>query len=313
MALMAILAGSWVVAAGPATANDLYPDPGFPVVPCSGADDLVVLASDAQLDPSCTYTKGVEITASGVTLDCMGASVATVATSGTGIRITTPADEDMSGVTVRNCDVSGFRNGIRVTRNGFRDLAAGEEYDHSLDDVTLTNNDVSDTAGVGIFVDGYVTGTTISDSTVTGAGSSGVYLEAGSADNVVTRNEISDNGFGENGPGGQLEIFGGLQFRFWGTGREGISIDGSRRNTVSDNTLEGNSAGGIYIYTNCGEYVNSKPGNYFPRRYGATDNVIAGNTLNGGGNSCLALNSRTRRSWCRCRCRRPSCPRGCCR
>jgi parallel beta-helix repeat protein len=129
-----------------------------------------------------------------------------------------------------------------------------------------------------------VTRTTIRDSTVTGAGSSGVYLEAGSADNVVTRNRILDNGFRENGPGGSRFTFSGITFRFWGTGREGISVDGSRRNLITANTLRGNSAGGIFLYTNCGEFVRSRPERWFERRYGADDNVIALNRLQGGVN-----------------------------
>ena len=208
--------------------------------------------------------------------------MATAAENGSGIRVRTPANVDMSGITVRNCVVSGFQNSIRVTREGFRALPAGEEYDHVLEDVTLTGNHVSGSHGVGIYVDGYVTDVTITDTTITDAGSSGIYLEAGSADNLVEGNQILENGFGENGPGGQIEEVGGLRYRFWGTGREGISIDGSRRNVIRDNTLTGNSAGGIYLYTNCGEYFNSKPSTYFQRRYGATGNLITGNRLSDG-------------------------------
>ena len=74
------------------------------------------------------------------------------------------------------------------------------------------------------------------------------------------------------------------RFRFWGIGREGISIDGSRRNLVAGNSFEGNSAGGIFLYTNCGEYVNSRPERWFERRYGADDNVIVANRFEGGVN-----------------------------
>ncbi len=276
------LTGTLAVMAAPAGASEPYPDPGFPLVPCPGAGEVAVLTESGQLDPTCDYSGGVEITASDVTLDCRGVPVETEAEKGAGIKVHTPVDEDMSGVVVRNCVVDGFTNGIRVTRDGFRGLAAGEEYDHALKDVKLEGNRVSGTRGVGIYVDGYVTETTVSDNTISGAGSSGVYLEAGSADNVIASNQIIDNGFRENGPDGQTTEFGGLRFRYWGTGREGISIDGSRRNVVSDNTLSGNSAGGIYLYTNCGEYATSKPGNYFPRRYGATGNLIIGNRLTGG-------------------------------
>ena len=170
-----------------------------------------------------------------------------------------PAGSDLSRVTIRNCVVRGFLNSIRVTRDGFRALPAGHEYDHGVRGVVIEHTQVSGSRGVGLYVDGYVTDTTIRNSTVTGAGSSGIYLEAGSARNVVVGNAIRNNGFRENGPSGSLINFSGLQFRFWGIGREGISIDGSRRNLVSGNTFSGNSAGGIFLYTNCGSTCAAVP------------------------------------------------------
>jgi parallel beta-helix repeat protein len=258
--------------------------PGPATVPCSSASERITLTASARLDPRCTYTGGIDITASGVTLDCRGAAVAAPGQPGVGILVRAPVDADLSRVTIRGCVVRGFLNGIRITRDGFRGLPAGHEYVHGIRGTTIERSHVSDTTGVGIFVDGYVTRTTIRDTTVTNAGSSGVYLEAGSADNVVTRNRIVGNGFRENGPRGSRFSFGGATFRFWGIGREGISVDGSRRNVITHNTLQGNSAGGIFLYTNCGEYVNSRPERWFERRYGADDNVIAGNRLTGGVN-----------------------------
>ena len=146
----------------------------------------------------------------------------------------------------------------------------------------IEGSKVGGSHGVGIYVDGYVTRTTIRHDVIDGAGSSGIYLEAGSADNVVEQNTIRNNGYIENGPGGQLVTFAGAQFRFWGIGREGISIDGSRRNQVIGNSFSGNSAGGVFLYTNCSEYVHQRPDTWFPRRYGADDNVISGNSFDGG-------------------------------
>ncbi len=243
-----------------------------------------MLTASARLDPSCAYTGGLDITASNVTLDCRGAVVDGTGRGGTGILVHTPAGSDLSRVTIRNCVVRGFLNSIRVTRDGFRALPAGHEYDHGVRGVVIEHTQVSGSRGVGLYVDGYVTDTTIRNSTVTGAGSSGIYLEAGSARNVVVGNAIRDNGFRENGPSGSLINFSGLQFRFWGIGREGISIDGSRRNLVSGNTFSGNSAGGIFLYTNCGEYVRSRPERWFQRRYGADDNLILANSFEGGVN-----------------------------
>src|SRR5262249_47253378 len=154
---------------------------------------------------------------------------------------------------------------------------ARHEYDHGISGVVIEDSDIGGSQGVGIYVDAYVTRTTIRDTTIVGAGSTGIYLEAGSTDNVVEHNTIRDNGFVENSPSGQLFSFNGVQFRFWGTGREGIAVDGSRRNKIVGNVLSGNSAGGIFLYTNCGENVHVDPQAWIPRPYGADDNVISGN------------------------------------
>lgn len=280
----AALACLALAATSPAAGAQAQRQAGPGVVPCSAAGERVTLTESAKLDPACTYTAGVEITASNVTLDCRGAVVDGTGQGGVGILVHAPSDTDLSRIAIRNCAVRGFLNSIRITRDGFRSLPAGGEYEHGIRDVLIERSRVSDSRGVGIFVDGYVTRTTIRDSLVTGAGSSGIYLEAGSADNVVARNQIRDNGFRENGPGGSLFSFSGAQFRFWGIGREGLSIDGSRRNLVAGNTFQGNSAGGIFLYTNCGEYVRSRPERWFERRYGAERNAIVANRFRGGVN-----------------------------
>jgi parallel beta-helix repeat protein len=262
----------------------VHPHPRPQVIPCSQAAVRVTITTNSVLDPSCTYTAGFEITASDVTLDCRGALVGSTSTNGVGIEVSTPVDRDLSGVTIRHCRVRGFLNSMRVTRVGFRTLTAGHEYDHGISDVVIEDSTLGGSSGVGIYVDAYVTRITIRDDIIAGAGSTGIYLEAGSTDNVVEHNTIRDNGFVEDSPAGQLFTFQGLQFRFWGTGREGIAVDGSRRNHIVGNVFSGNSAGGVFLYTNCGENVHNDPTAWIPRPYGADDNVIAGNAFDGGVN-----------------------------
>jgi parallel beta-helix repeat protein len=251
------------------------------LVGCDRADERVVLTSSAHLDPACTYTAGVDITASGVTLDCQGATIRSAAgAGGRGILVATPIDTPLSGVTVRNCHVEGFLNSLRVTRDGFRTLPAGAEYENGTSDIVVERSTFRGSRGVGIFVDGYVEGVTIRDNRVFETGSSGIYLETGSRRSLVEDNVIVDNGFRENGPGGQPFSFGGVALWFWGIGREGISVDGSYENTIVGNAFEGNSAGGIFLYKNCGEYPD-RPA-YFERRYPSEHNLIEGNVFVGG-------------------------------
>jgi parallel beta-helix repeat protein len=257
-------------------------DPGSQLVGCDQADTAVTLNASAHLDPSCTYTQGIEIVASDVVLDCQGAHIVDPGGGRYGVYIHAPHAVALANITVRNCYVEGFLNNFHVEHEGFRDYTVDDEYDNAFSNIVIEDSTSLNSHGVGIFVDGYVTGVTLSKLHVEGAGSTGIYLEHGSKDNVVENSTIVNNGFSENGPSGQFFTFAGVTFWFWGSGREGLAIDGSRFNTVKDNTFSGNSAGAIFLYKNCGEFVHQKPDRWWTRRYGANGNLIEGNVFTGG-------------------------------
>ncbi len=279
-AVIALVVGLLVVAGPARTASSGAL--ALPVVGCDAAGSRVELTSSARLDPRCAYA-GIDITGSGVTLDCQGAVIrGPVTSSQRGIEIATPVTEALTRVRVRNCRVEGFINSLRVTRIGFRTLEPGEEFLHPTSDIVVEDSTFTGSRGVGVYVDGYVSGVTVRRSVVRGAGSSGIYLETGSKWSRVTGNLIVDNGFRENGPGGQAFPFNGVQLWFWGVGREGISVDGSYENVIAGNRFQGNANGGVLLYKNCGEHPDS--GRYFERRDHATRNRIEGNTFTGGRN-----------------------------
>jgi polygalacturonase len=97
----------------------------------------------------------------------------------------------LSNILVRNCYVEGFLNNVRITREGFRDLAEGVEYDHAFSNIVVEDSTFVNSRGVGVFVDGYVTDVTLRNLHIEGSGSTGIYLEAGSKDNVVENNVIA--------------------------------------------------------------------------------------------------------------------------
>lgn len=254
------------------------PAAGSVLIGCDRAGERVQVTVSSHLDPSCTYTAGLDIRASDVTLDCQGALIQSApGAGGRGILVSTPIDVPLHDVTVRNCTVSGFLNSLRVTRDGFRTLPEGAEYENGLANIVVERSTFRDSRGVGVFVDGYVEGVTLQNNTVTATGSSGIYLETGSRRTRVQGNHIVGNGFRENGPGGQLTTFAGTDFWFWGVGREGISVDGSYENEIVGNVIERNSAGGIFLYKNCGEYPD-RP-SYFERRFPSDRNLIEGNVI----------------------------------
>jgi len=251
-----------------------------PVAGCDRAASTIVLTASADLDPNCTYSGGIQITRSGVTLDCRGARVDQGdGRSGVGILITTDVDTALHDITVRNCVVRGFLDGVRITRVGFRALAEGHEYDHDYSRVHLVDDQVTGTGGVGIYVDGYVTGVSIDRVTVTDAGSAGIYLETGSKGTRVVHSTIVDNGYANTDPAGTPYVLGGVTFLYVSTGREGIAVDGSQDNVIRDNVIRGNSYGGIFLYQNCGENYTTDPADWLPRRTAASGNLIADNTI----------------------------------
>lgn len=274
-ALVAIAVLLGLLAWGPA------PPAGAVVVPCTDLDAVLVLTEDTELTPGCTYTGGIQIHTSGVTLDCRGARIVSDGPPGLtwGILISSPVDVPLSDVTVRNCEVAGFLNDIKVTRDGFRELPEGVEYDNGSSNIVIEDNVLRDSRGVGLFVDGYVVDVTIRRNLITRTGSSGIYLDTGSAANHIHDNELVANGDGENGPHWQTFDLAGQSFWWWGVGREGLAIDGSRFNHVHDNRFTGSSVGGILVYKNCGEYPEAD--RYYERRYGSHGNLIEGNRFEG--------------------------------
>ena len=258
------------------------PSAASQLVGCDRAGERVVVTADAHLDPACTYTAGFDVRASHVTLDCRGARIEDpTGTASRGVLVATPVDTPLTDVTVRNCVIAGFLNNVRVTRDGFRALPAGDEseYANGTSDIVVENSHLYRSRGSGVFVDGFVEGVTLRDLEVAGSGSVGIYLEAGSKGNVVEGNFVHRNGYDDvYGEGVPFE-YGGHTFRYRSTGREGLAIDGSRDNVVRGNTFGLNANGGILLYKNCSEFVNERPETHWTRPYGADGNLIEGNTF----------------------------------
>ncbi|MEZ5573865.1 MAG: right-handed parallel beta-helix repeat-containing protein [Halioglobus sp.] len=253
------------------------------MIGCDRADQRIEITSDSHLDPSCVYTGGFDISTSNVTLDCRRALIqAQGPTSLRGITIAAPENTALTGVTVRSCLVQGFLNNVRVLREGFRSFEPDEEYLYPTSEIVLEKNYFGQSHGVGVYIDAYVSGVTVRTNLIAETGSAGIYLETGSRQNTIEDNFIINNGFRENGPNGQPTILGGVDFWFWGVGREGIAVDGSYENTIRHNVLSGNSAGGIFLYKNCGEFPESP--RYFERRFPSDRNLIEDNTFWGGRN-----------------------------
>lgn len=281
--LFAVVAFAVLSACQPSAVRTLHfgdTEPGSQLVGCENADEKLTITSSSHLDPSCTYTRSIQITASNVVFDCRGAHIARdpAVNDRLGIEIVAPTSVALSDVTVRNCTVENFAtNNMRIRREGFKELQQGSEYENSFSDIRVENSNFYGSGGSGLFVDGYVTGVTLTGLDVARSGGVGVYLEAGSKGTVIDRGHIHDNGFADVTPEGVPITVGGVEFRYHSTGREGIAIDGSRDNVLRNNVIHDNAAGGVFLYKNCGE--DSGSNGWWTRPYGSSGNLLDTNWI----------------------------------
>lgn len=250
------------------------------VIPCERSDELVIIDEDSVLEPGCVYRAGIEIVGSDIHLDCQGALIQdTTGHQRRGIHITTSADIPQSNILVENCEVEGFLNNMRVSREGFKSFVEGMEYEGAGGNIILQNSTLRSSRGSGIFINAYVVDVTMRNLEIVDSGGVGIYLEAGSKDNLIEESTLVGNGYAEVEAGGIPQEAGPITFYYMSTGREGIAVDGSRNNIIRYNHIAGNSAGGIFLYKNCGEFYTEEPEDWWTRPYGSTGNQIIGNTI----------------------------------
>lgn len=231
--------------------------------------EAITVTQDTRLEPACRYRTSIHIAASGVELDCRGAQIDA---RGLDWGILIGGRQPVSQVTVRNCHVRGGGNGIRVARlepDGVKAKRHDREtlYRITPHHIVLENVSVRDSQRVGIYLDDYVSQVRIADSHVSGSGSSGIYLEHSSRKNEILNTTVTGNGHGSF-----------PRYRFGSGLREGIAIDSSAHNRLVGNRIFDNAAGGIFLYKNCQEHINTNPQSV-PRWQHADHNLIQGNTI----------------------------------
>ena len=127
-------------------------------------------AGRVHLDPSCTYTRGIDITDvehhARLPRRARSRSRAT-SEDRQGILIETPVDVPLDHVTVRNCDVAGFTpNNLRDPARGLQGPRAGRRSTRTAptSDIRIEHSKFSARTASGIFLDGFVTGVTLATS-----------------------------------------------------------------------------------------------------------------------------------------------------
>lgn len=208
---------------------------------CS-SDNLMLVKGNVELKGGCVYEAQVVINQSNTHLDCKGAQFKGRSGWKIGLLIDSKGKE-LKNISIKNCRFYGFESsGIRVTWDVI-DSRKGDDrdaiYAKTPRDISISNVTVEKSGRVGIYIDDYVQDLTVADSVISDSGAVGIYLEHSTQRINIINNQIVNNGYG-----GRVN-------------REGLAIDSSAHNKVIGNVFKSNNAGGIFLYKNCGENIDS--------------------------------------------------------
>lgn len=198
------------------------------------------MGGEIKLQAGCRYDATIVISKSNTTLDCAGATLDGQGIRNVGIQIN-GRGKKIKNIKVKNCRVENFKNrGVNITSGVAKNALSKnvqENYKVAPENIVLENIQVLAAGRGGVYFDSYVFNSVLKNSLVQGAGRVGVYLEQGTRGISVLSNTIKENGAS--------------------TRREGLAIDSSAHNVIEGNIFEGNVAGGVFIYKNCGEHFKS--------------------------------------------------------
>lgn len=219
----------------------------FPLETVSARECLLPAneSRDINLDGSCIYNEQITISQSNIKLNCNGATINGANSDAMVGVLLTSRNTGLRNVSIENCKIINFKNnGIRIS-SGVPiyklSNSKSNNYINAPSNIVISNVQIVNTGRVGLYIDSYVTKLLFRDSLIKNSGMSGVYLEQATRNNIIKNNKIINNGGARSGV----------------ASREGISVDSSAYNKIIDNYFEGNAAGGIFLYKNCGEKIHS--------------------------------------------------------
>lgn len=203
------------------------------------------LRGQVELNPSCSYTKTMNINNSDTEVDCRGATLDGSGVEKIGVNINSKGKK-LSNVVVKNCIIKNYtKYGVLITSDIPHHKKSNDHklnYSTSPTGVTLDHLHIERSGSVGVFFNDYVSNSTLSNSTISLSKGVGIYLEQSSKKNTISNNLIEKNGQW-HGSTGQ---------------REGLAVDSSAENIIRGNKFIKNWAGGIFLYKNCGEDFTRK-------------------------------------------------------
>ena len=214
-------------------------------------NETIDVTTNLSLDGNVTKTKyninrpGVVIDGNGYTIDgicntdCIGLSI------------------NANNVTVRNVTIKRFDGGVSILPG--------------LTGVKFENVTITDNVNHGVFVNVGASNFSCDRCDISDNGAMGLYFEYNSYGNSITNSRIANNGYRDKDTGDWVEnLKADAKDK-----REGLAIDASQGNMISNTLFSGNALTGITMYKNCGERG-------IRRDWGANYNTVEDSTFHDG-------------------------------
>ncbi len=160
-------------------------------------------------------------------------------------------------VTVRNLTIRNFDGGVSINRQAA--------------DVRFENVTIIDNVNHGVFVNVGASRFTCDNCDISDNGSMGIYLEYNSHGASIKNSRIVGNGYRDKDSGNWVDNLKAESK----DDREGIAIDASQGNTISNTYFANNALTGVTMYRNCGERG-------ITRDWGANYNQVLGGVVEDG-------------------------------
>lgn len=256
------------------------------LAPATSLNRSIELDCNLRLSPADIVTKQLVLrapAASGVTLDCGGATLQAAAGLAAGLRISVisrpSADTDaewipVEDVLIKNCRILGSVRVSGMAANGEdkaltassrREGHTGRVQASAPRGIRFDGNKFIAQGSIPIYFSPGVHHSSILNSEIDGNSNSvAIYLDAESGDNTIQGNRIStETTLPQTTKDKARNLLYSLFKKISGaengpslTGRELIAMDGSAGNKIIDNHFSNLDNGGIFLYRNCGEGGN---------------------------------------------------------
>lgn len=189
-----------------------------------------------------------------------------------------------SNIRIKNCIIINYVGGVIVDsrvpkdlHNKLRQRQNVSSIENNLrqqgpKNITVSNSKILDSHKHGVYLQRYVTRFSFINGEISNTGSSAIYFESGTRNNLIKNSRFANNGYINYKRDQRIRVP-----KFPTAEREAIAVDSSAYNKIVGNRFENNGKGAVFLYKNCFEKHQNKA--QLPRFQHSNYNEISNNVF----------------------------------